>query len=358
MTVSLIKSRIENKVSDIETTNVHAGLTKVPVQNYITYLSPEIIFNFTSSTQLWVLGSSNGAAWKRQDTTGQYALEVVGSPIISGVVMATSPRLLVWDEETEVIVGVTFRTTGSADYPSFFKVRRATSYTSYDETPFLSLDDYGSSDDAGYIYVEGTIRVTDPGEEFFIVLEGSLGVDQENTISVREVNVVGALLYPVPEAEFFDFSQGLVGWSQGNIDGGRWQVVDYEDLDSSVGVPQPSSSQILVVDRYDIHSGVITIESPPLYIIAGSTKTISARISVQGSEDYPVSLRLRAKTLDGKYDQFPFSNRLWETSSGFWQTVTAEYEATEDYFQLVIECDLGSGDDNFVAIDSITITSS
>lgn len=43
--------------------------------------------------------------------------------------------------------------------------------------------------------------------------EGSLGIDQKNTISVRSIQVTGAELDPLPEEDFFDYENGLTGAS-------------------------------------------------------------------------------------------------------------------------------------------------
>ncbi|XP_047736901.1 uncharacterized protein LOC108679295 [Hyalella azteca] len=336
------------------TTTTPTTTTTTPTTTTTEPPPPVIDFNFTSSTQGWVLGNSNGAAWRRQNTSGEYAIEVVGSPIVSSVVLATSPRLIVGDTG-EVSVAVTFRMAGSQQYPAYLKVRRSYSYNSFDTTPAFSLDAFGTSETPGYVSHGAVFRNLEPGQEFFIVLEGSLGIDQGNVISVRELQLVGASPYPVPEQDFFDFQGGLVGWSQGNMDGGRWQVVDYRNI--GVTIPKPTGDYVLYADRFDIFSGVMVIESPPLSTITGSHKTISARVSARGSDDYPVSLRLRAKTLDGDYDDFPFVSIFVATDETNWQVVTADYEVRKEFFQLVIEADLGSDSENFVAIDTISVTS-
>lgn len=48
----------------------------------------------------------------------------------------------------------------------------------------------------------------------------------------------------------------LTGWSTGNMDGGRWVLQSWSDLDPSLYVPKPSDGKnFLFVNRFDIHSG-------------------------------------------------------------------------------------------------------
>lgn len=66
----------------------------------------------------------------------------------------------------------------------------------------------------------------------------------------------------------------LTGWSTGNMDGGRWVLQSWSDLDPSLYVPKPSDGKnFLFVNRFDIHSG----EHRRLYrleIISSMAKTV------------------------------------------------------------------------------------
>lgn len=58
----------------------------------------------------------------------------------------------------------------------------------------------------------------------------------------------------------------VTGWSAGNMDGGRWVLKCWTDLDPSLNVPQPSDGKnFLFVDRFDIHSGEQNI--PLLFVL-------------------------------------------------------------------------------------------
>lgn len=329
-----------------------------------------IDFTFENGTDGWVLGRSNGGAWKREKdsfddvdpVSGEWMLRVHPVDIYSSVVMAMSPRMVVGPKGF-INLAVDFYMEGSQEYPSYLKVRRTTSYITFDDTPALILDSFGDQYNQNWLQHGDIFDSLTPGEEFNIILEASLGINNyQNQIAVSRVQVHGAELVESTEEEFFDFEEGLIGWTMGSVDGGRWLVYDYDDIDADFYITPPTDNgKLLIVDRFDIHAGVVTIESPPITFTPGTAKELNLRFWMRGTATYPSSLRLRRKTMDAVYDDLPFldltaygnSNNLqWTELDSY---IVIPTEGLEDYFQLVIEADLGADESNLVAVDMIRI---
>jgi hypothetical protein len=292
-------------------------------------------------------------------------LNLFANDVVSSTVMATSPRMIA-GSTGEISLAVNFFIQGSQQYPAFLKIRRAFSYKTFDEEPALSMDGFGQVANQNWLSHGGVFKGIMPGEEFFIVLEGSLGIDQMmNQVAVSRIAIEGAYPAPTEERELFDFNDGLPGWTMGNTDGGRWSVKEYSEIDSSYNLPLPSAGpNVLWVDRFDIHSGVVSIDSPMYLVDPQVRKNLSIRFWIKGSLDYPASLRIRRKTVDGEYDFLPFldfsgygsvENQDWIVLNDFYQIPT---DGLVGYFQLVIEADLGSGSTNAVAIDTLSVSTS
>ncbi|XP_018027675.1 uncharacterized protein LOC108682930 [Hyalella azteca] len=361
--ISLVTSVISMATSDTSTTEINTEAT-TPAPD------PEVVFNFENNTCGWTLGRSNGAAWRRVSasnaavapTNNSRILFLFTNDVVSSTVMATSPRMLA-TTTGEVYIAINFFMKGSRDYPAFLKLRRATSYTTFDDEPALSLDGFGEQNNQKWINHGGVFRGIAPGDEFYIVLEGSVGMDNlVNQVAVSKIVITGAIPYPTPEQEFFDFSNGLPGWTVGNADGGKWVVENYLDIDGDYNMPPPSSgNNVLRVDRFDVHSGVVSIDSPMISLAPGTSKHLNIRFWMRGSQSYPSSLRVRRKTPDGVYDYLPFLDlsMFGDVNNQDWTELESDYriplDGIEEYFQLVIEADLGSGITNAVAIDFISI---
>jgi len=328
-------------------------------------------YDFESGTMKWVLGRSNGAIWQRvpsnysnvQPIDGQtYCLQVFPVDIYSGTVVAMSPRLVV-GPLGEIKLTVDFYLDANWEYPVFLKLRRRLSFASFDDEPAINLDSYGDQYNSQWLRRTDTYSGLTPGEEFNLILEGGLGIkNNDNSISVSRILVDGAAEVEYDEVSFFDFNDGLVGWQSGANDGGKWESLVYNPDDQYFnGIPPPTSGQLLMVDRYDIHSGIITIESPPISVTTG--KEVQTRFWINGTLEYPVHFRVGLKTLDGTYDSPPFLDlsEYGNSLSQDWMELEA-YKPIPvgsgiEYFQLIIEVDLGANEYNKIAIDSINVSS-
>jgi len=329
-------------------------------------------YRFESGTERWVLGRSNGAIWQRvlssysnvQPMDGQnYTLQVFPVDIYSGTVLAMSPRLIVGPSGM-IRITVDFYLDATWEHPVYLKIRRRLSFTTFDDEPAINLDSYGDQYNSQWLRRTDTYSGLTPGEEFNLILEGGLGImNNENSISVSRVLVEGAAEVEYDEVTFFDFNDGLVGWQSGSNDGGKWEAFVYNPDDPHFkGIPAPSSGRLLMVERYDIHSGIITIESPPIYISPRSTKELQCVFWINGTLEYPVHFRVGLKTLDGMYDTPPFMDlsEYGNSVSQDWMQLETfkpiPADPRKEYFQLVLEVDLGANDYNRIAVDSINMS--
>jgi len=224
------------------------------------------------------------------------------------------------------------------------------------------MDPYGDQINQQWMTLTETFTGLTPGEEFNVVLEGSLGINNEgNQIYVSRVYMEGVSEIPYDEESIFDFADGLVGWQAGSMDGGKFEVINYSDVDPELGMPQPLSENVLVATRFDLHSGVITIESPPIRVLPLGAKQMDMRFWIRGSQEYPVLFRIGLKSIDGDYDNLPFfdlsqyGDADHQTWLGLGAYVEIPADPREPYFQLVFEVDLGGDNANELAIDMFII---
>lgn len=259
-------------------------------------------------------------------------------------------------------VEVTFWMDGTHTFPSQLKVRRRQSFDSFDEIPILNLDPYGDQENHNWITFTSYLTGLNVGEVFSLIIEGSLGGSVNNSVAVDRVVLEGVKVIPSDPSEFFDFENGLLGWTQANMDGGQWVLQNWSSSEVSDMIPQPDDGdKFLVAERFDIHSGVIALESPGFAVSPGQKKKVHIKFWVRGSVVYPASLSLRKKSVDGIYDDLPFlSLRPYgDIDNPDWITLDKEYEipidSTDTAFQLVIEADLGSGAENMIAVDNIRV---
>lgn len=313
----------------------------------------------------------NGAAWKRVEfegashqvsppPEGPWVLQVFPEHIFAGTALAQSPKLRAIGNS--LTVDLTFWMDGTKDLPTKLKARRREGFSTFDVEPIMNLDPYGNQMNYEWVMFRASIHDLVPGETFTITLEGSLGGNPNNSVAINKVVLDGVEEIPTDTTEFIDFEGGLFGWSAGNMDGGRWVLKCWADLDPSLNVPQPSDGKnFLFVDRFDIHSGVISLESPAFTVSPGQRKKVVVTFWLRGSVVYPAVLRLRKKTVNGIYDDLPFLNlaQYGDIDNPDWIQLNREYEIpvdeTEEAFQLVIEADLGSDAGNMAALDDLKI---
>ncbi|XP_042859084.1 uncharacterized protein LOC122245198 [Penaeus japonicus] len=331
-------------------------------------------YDFQSGAQGWTLSQMNGAAWKRVQfernvhpvsppPVGPWVLQVFPEHIFAGTALAQSPKLRAIG--SSLTIDLTFWMDGTADLPAQLKARRRAGFSTFDVEPIMNLDPYGDQINYYWVVFRASLHDLVPGETFTITLEGSLGGNSNNSVAVNKVLLNGVEEIPTDTTDFIDFEDGLFGWSAGNMDGGRWVLKCWSDLDPSLNVPQPSDGKnFLFVDRFDIHSGVISLESPAFRVSAGQRKKVVVKFWLRGSVVYPAALRIRKKTVNGDYDDLPFLNlaQYGDIDNPDWILLDREYEIpvdeTEDAFQLVIEADLGSDVNNMVALDDLKIITS
>ncbi|ROT64662.1 putative mucin-2-like [Penaeus vannamei] len=359
----------ETTVEPTEAPETTAEPTQVPE----TTEGPNRIleYNFQSSVQGWTLSQMNGAAWKRVEfegashqvsppPEGPWVLQVFPEHIFAGTALAQSPKLRAIG--SSLTVDLTFWMDGTKDLPTKLKARRREGFSTFDVEPIMNLDPYGNQMNYEWVMFRASIHDLVPGETFTITLEGSLGGNPNNSVAINKVVLDGVEEIPTDTTEFIDFEGGLFGWSAGNMDGGRWVLKCWADLDPSLNVPQPSDGKnFLFVDRFDIHSGVISLESPAFTVSPGQRKKVVVTFWLRGSVVYPAVLRLRKKTVNGIYDDLPFLNlaQYGDIDNPDWIQLNREYEIpvdeTEEAFQLVIEADLGSDAGNMAALDDLKI---
>ncbi|XP_047501534.1 uncharacterized protein LOC125047323 [Penaeus chinensis] len=313
----------------------------------------------------------NGAAWRRVtfDNTnhivtappgGAKVLQVFPSHIFAGTALAQSPLLEAVSET--VRVKVTFWMDGTHDFPAQLKVRKRTDYSTFDINPVMNLDPFGDQENHKWVAYSAYLRYMTIGETFTLNLEGSLGGNPNNSVAVNKIELEGVKVIQTDLANLMDFENGLFGWSTGNMDGGRWVLQSWSDLDPSLYVPKPSDGDsFLFVERFDIHSGVISLESPAFPIQAGQRKKVHIKFWIRGSVVYPAALRLRKKSVNGAYDDLPFLNLAGygDIDNPDWIFLDKQYyipvDETEEAFQIVVEADLGSDLNNMVALDDLRI---
>ncbi|XP_063597788.1 uncharacterized protein LOC134774329 isoform X2 [Penaeus indicus] len=328
-------------------------------------------YDFQSSAQGWTLSQMNGAAWKRVEfegtghpvsppPEGPWVLQVFPEHIFAGTALAQSPKLRAIG--SSLTVDLAFWVDGTKDLPTKLKARRRSDFSTFDAEPIMNLDPYGNQMNYNWVVFRASLHDLVPGETFTITLEGSLGGNPNNSVAINKVLLDGVEEIPTDTTDFIDFEDGLFGWSAGNMDGGRWVLKRWSDLDPSLNVPQPSDGEnFLFVDRFDIHSGIISLESPAFAVSPGQRKKVVVKFWLRGSVVYPAALRLRKKTVDGVYDDLPFLNlaQYGDIDNPDWIQLNKEYEIpvdeTEEAFQLVIEADLGSDAGNMVALDDLKI---
>ncbi|XP_070000631.1 mucin-5AC [Penaeus vannamei] len=333
--------------------------------------SGPLIFDFQSSVQGWTLSEMNGAAWRRVtfDNTdhvvtappeGAKVLQVFPTHVFSGTTLAQSPLLEAVSET--VRVKITFWMDGTHDFPTQLKVRKRTDFSTFDINPVMNLDPFGDQENHKWIAYSATLRYMTIGQTFTLNLEGSIGSNPNNSVAVNKVELEGVKAVQNDFANLVDFENGLFGWSTGNMDGGRWVLQSWSDLDPSLYVPKPSDGKnFLFVNRFDIHSGVISLESPAFPIQAGQRKKVHIKFWIRGSVVYPAALRLRKKSVNGAYDDLPFLNLAGygDVDNPDWIFLDKQYyipvDETEDAFQIVVEADLGSDMNNLVALDDLRI---
>ncbi|XP_042879052.1 uncharacterized protein LOC122257679 isoform X2 [Penaeus japonicus] len=330
-----------------------------------------LIFDFQSSVQGWTLSEMNGGAWRRvtfdhenhfvtAPPEGPKVLQVFPSHIFAGTVLAQSPLLEAVDETVRVLI--TFWMDGTNDFPAQLKVRKRTDFSTFDVNPIMNLDPFGDQENHKWITYSTYLTRMVVGQTFTLNLEGSLGSNLNNSVAVNKIVVEGVKVIQTDLTNLMDFENGLFGWSTGNMDGGRWVLQPWSDLDHLLNVPKPSDGEnFLFVERFDIHSGVISLESPAFPIQAGERKKVHIKFWIRGSVIYPAALRLRKKSVNGAYDDLPFLNLAGygDIDNPDWIYLDKEYyipiDETEEAFQIVIEADLGSDSANLVALDDLTI---
>ncbi|ROT62594.1 putative E3 ubiquitin-protein ligase SMURF2 isoform X2 [Penaeus vannamei] len=320
-----------------------------------------LIFDFQSSVQGWTLSEMNGAAWRRvtfdntdhvvtEPPEGAKVLQVFPTHVFSGTTLAQSPLLEAVSET--VRVKITFWMDGTHDFPTQLKVRKRTDFSTFDINPVMNLDPFGDQENHKWIAYSATMRYMTIGQTFTLNLEGSLGSNPNNSVAVNKVELEGVKAVQNDFANLVDFENGLFGWSTGNMDGGRWVLQSWSDLDPSLYVPKPSDGKnFLFVNRFDIHSGVISLESPPFPIQAGQRKKVHIKFWIRGSVVYPAALRLRKKSVNGAYDDLPFLNLAGygDVDNPDWIFLDKQYyipvDETEDAFQvcLPLEFEVGKG---------------
>ncbi|MDK2412755.1 hypothetical protein QHH03_27025 [Aphanizomenon sp. 202] len=290
-------------------------------------------------------------------------MEIQPDEVLAGTVVAQSP--LVEAVDTAMTVTITFWMDGADDFQAELKVRRKTDFSTFDVDPIMNLDPFGDQENRRWITYRASFDGLTPGQAFNVILEGSLGGHPNNSVAVDMVEIWGVREASLDHSSFFDFEKGLQGWSSGNLEGGRWLLQTWSDLDPSVGVPRPSDGQnFLFVERFDIHSGIITVESPVLTLSPGARHTLELKFWTRGSVVYPATLRIRKKTPEGRYEALPFLNlrNYGDTDNTHWISFSHQYlvpsDTEEVSYQLVIEADLGSDLNNLVALDDLKITTS
>jgi len=331
--------------------------------------STEIVFDFEGWLDGWTLGHANGARWQRTQryngifgpNAGDTMMVVKPEGIHSGVVQAMSPRFKV-GPGGEYAVTVQFMMKGSLQYPCYLRLRQAYDFTNYAMLPVLSFDAYGDTPDTTWHNLTAVYR-GHANQPFNLVFEASLGIDNENTrIAVNRVVLQGVELAEFDHNDFFDFSNGLVGWTKGAVDGGTWAVRNHSEIENNLLIPKPTTGDnILIVERYNIHSGVMSIESPLFRIEPLQRKYVSIRFWMRGTQAYPSSLRVRAKVNTDTFSRLPFINLTpyGNVAHAQWTELEQTYEVPDfglNYtasFQLVLEAELGGRMDNGIAIDAI-----
>jgi len=183
-------------------------------------------------------------------------------------------------------------------------------------------------------------------------------------VAVSEIIVHGVELVPYEEQTFFDFSNGLKGWMPGLVEGGHFVLKHYSEMTETFNMPPPTNGDhVLTLERYDVHSGIMSIESPQMLFHFGTVKTAHITFWMRGSRIFPTSLRVKLKNNEnGKYQEYPFmdfspwGNQLMVDWLGLETEFVLEGVNKTGYYQLAIEADLGADMNNMIAIDSITVS--
>ncbi|KAK7078917.1 hypothetical protein SK128_013041 [Halocaridina rubra] len=358
-------------------TDTSTGPTKAPTEittdTVSTTEGPQgpLVFDFLQGTQGWTLTNMNGAAWERVEFDrsnhfvtippyGPWVLQVFSTDVFASTVIAQSPQLEATEESMNI--QITFWMDGDPSLPSALKVRRRNSFSSYDATPILNLDPYGDQENHNWITFSAQLKDLAVGDIFSLILEGSLGGNFNNSVAVDRIVLEGVKAIESDPSAFFDFENDLMGWMQGNMDGGRWLLMNGTSSEPSLRIPQPADGdRFLFAERFDIHSGVIALESPGFAIFPGEKKKVHIKFWTRGSVVYPAALRLRKKSIGGRYDDLPFLNLepYGDIDNPDWITLDREYyipvDETDEAFQLVIEADLGGDLDNMIAVDNVRV---
>ncbi|ROT79279.1 hypothetical protein C7M84_002001 [Penaeus vannamei] len=334
----------------------------------------------------------NGATWvhKEFDSNGRpvndppngpWVLEIQPDEVLAGTVVAQSP--LVEAVDTAMTVTITFWMDGADDFQAELKVRRKTDFSTFDVDPIMNLDPFGDQENRRWITYRASFDGLTPGQAFNVILEneallresfqGSLGGHPNNSVAVDMVEIWGVREASLDHSSFFDFEKGLQGWSSGNLEGGRWLLQTWSDLDPSpkrrktsttqANPPSSSNSPSLCLSL-PCSPGIITVESPVLTLSPGARHTLELKFWTRGSVVYPATLRIRKKTPEGRYEALPFLNlrNYGDTDNTHWISFSHQYlvpsDTEEVSYQLVIEADLGSDLNNLVALDDLKITTS
>ncbi|XP_042855263.1 uncharacterized protein LOC122242110 isoform X2 [Penaeus japonicus] len=345
-----------------------------PIESTTEIPDGPLHYTFNADTAGWTLSHMNGATWTRKEFDsngrpvtdpphGPWVLQIRADEVLAGTVVAQSPLLEAVD--TKMGLTISFWMDGAEDFQTELKVRRKTDFSTFDVNPIMNLDPFGDQENHRWITYRASLDGLTPGQSFSIILEGSLGGHPNNSVAVDMVSFEGVREAALDHSSFFDFETGLQGWSAGNLEGGRWLLQKWSELDPSLAVPRPLDGEnFLFVERFDIHSGVITMESPLLTLSPGTMQELRLKFWTRGSVVYPATLRIRKKSPDGKYDDLPFLNlrEYGDTDTGHWVTYFLTYPIPADIeevsYQLVLEADLGSDLDNLVALDDLIMTTS
>jgi len=150
----------------------------------------------------------------------------------------------------------------------------------------------------------------------------------------------------------------------GLAEGGHFVLKHYSEVNPDFNMPPPPiGDNVLTLERYDIHSGIMSIESPQMLFEYGTIKTVDIKFWMRGSRVFPTSLRVRIKNnINGKYQEYPFADLTpyGNQPMNDWLDLSAEFPLDTSnntgYYQLAIEADLGVDLTNMIAIDAIRVS--